>query len=381
MHVHIALALSVETFLRRVKDTRTTLTPDFLIQREHRYYPTLQDFHGTYEQMRHITSTPSELAEVVQSYLERIAREGCIYAELSSSYRPGLDFARQIEAVSAGIRAAEANTGITARIVVTTLRDSGAEVAEAAVQEIIDLKEPLVSAFGLVGNEAVTPLPEFRQALNRAWHEAGVGLVPHVAEQRIENALDFFLAVPADAFENPRRDHRKLRIGHGTLIHRSSELLKRFADHQICFEVCLSANKRIGVPPDIAKMHEDGRAYTIDRSLSVGLDRELVHYFKDLTTHPMRVLLAHGIPICLGSDNPLLMNSNIGKEYALSRKYLGCSFEECLGFTRNAILYANVERETERKLLELMRRYDRAHADGQHATVLGYQDAKDNLER
>jgi len=64
MHVHISLALSVEIFLRRVKDTRTSLTAEFLLQRDKRYYPTLQDFHLTYEAMRHITATPEELAEV-----------------------------------------------------------------------------------------------------------------------------------------------------------------------------------------------------------------------------------------------------------------------------------------------------------------------------
>jgi adenosine deaminase len=381
MHVHIALALSVETFLRRIKDTRTTLTADFLVQRDQRYYPALQDFHYTYEAMRHITATPQELAEATQVYLERIAREGCIYAELSSSFRYGMDFKGQIDALSAGILAAKHNTGIEARIVVTSLRDSGAEVAEAAVAALKKIKNPLIASFGLVGNEAITPLAEFKRALHDAWHELGIGLTPHVAEQRIENALDFFSAVPEDAFKNPQKDHRKLRIGHGTLVHRSSELIKRFVDAGICFEICLSANKRIGVPEDIKHMHPDNRASSADNVYAVDLDLPLRHYFQDLHNHPMRMMIDAGIPVCLGSDNPLLMNTNIGKEYALARKYLNCSEFECVQITKNALKFANIDAETQTRLLEIINKYELQLANGSVITdtVLGYREAKEIL--
>jgi adenosine deaminase len=378
MHVHISLALSVEIFLRRIKETRTTLTADFLLQRDKRYYPTLQDFHRTYEAMRHITTTPEELAEVTQIYLERIASEGCIYAELSSSFRHGVDFSAQIAAISAGITAAKHNTGIEARIVVTSLRDNGAQVAEDAIAAIKNIKNPHIAAFGLVGNEAVTPLNEFRRALNDAWHDLGLGLVPHIAEQRVENALDFFSAIPQDALKNPRQDKRKLRIGHGTLMHRSSELIKRFADTGICVEVCLSANKRIGIPEEIAEMHPNNRASSANGEYAVNLDLPLRSYFQDLSNHPMPVMTAAGIPVCLGSDNPLLMNTNIAKEYVLAVKYLNYSQEECINITKNAINFANIDQKTTAALLELVNSYQ-PDVKPTHQTCLGYLSAKENL--
>ena len=347
MHVHIGLALSVEMFIRRIKKRRTNLKLDFLVERESRYYPTLQDFHHTYEAMRHITSTPYEIAEVTQVYLERIAKEGCIYCEFSFSYRPGAAFEEQIEAISEAIEVARHNTGIEARIVVTTLRDVGPEVAEQAIRACMKIKSPYIVAFGLVGDEAIGSFLDYKKQFNLAWHDAGLGLVPHVAEQSIHNCLDFLASLPEHALKNPRNLNQKVRMGHGTLVYRSSELLKRMVDLGICFEVCLSANKRINVPQDV-----NGPG-----ACAIKIDRPRQEYFQTLANHPVTEFHAAGIPICLGSDNPLLMNTNIGKEYALVRKYAHLSVDDCLQITRNAIAYANIDPITAKRLADMIQVY------------------------
>lgn len=367
MHVHISLALSVEMFIRRVQKKRTNIKVDFLVERESRYYPTLQDFHHTYEAMRHITSTPYELAEVTQSYLERIAREGCIYSELSFSYRPGVAFEEQIEAICEAIEVARHNTGIEARIVVTTLRDVGPEVAEQAIRDCMKIKSPYIVAFGLVGDESVGSLINYKKQFSLAWNEAGLGLVPHVAEQAIHNCLDFLEALPEQALKNPRNRNQKVRMGHGTLVYRSSELLKRMADTGICFEVCLSANKRINVPQKI-----DGSSATV-----IKIDRQHREYFQTLADHPISDFRAAGIPLCLGSDNPLLMNTNIGKEYALARKYAHLSVTDCLQITCNAISNANIDPITEKRLFDLVKVYETKIEAGikPASTALNYKQA------
>lgn len=382
MHVHISLALSSEIFIRRVRYKRTNLSTEFLVERDKRYYPDLQDFHGTYEAMRHITSDEKELADTAQGYLERLAREGSIYAEISLSYRPGARFEMQIRALEAAIETARHNTGIEARIVVTSLRDAGPDIAEQAVDHVKALKSPYVTAFGLVGNEAVNPMIGFKNAMHKAWHEAGLGLVPHVAEQRIENALNFLVAIPKEALDGAANDPRKLRAGHGTLIHRSTELMRMFADHGICLEVCLSANNRIGVPSDIENAHPDGNAYATDQAMAVSLNHPLQRYFQNLNTHPLPEFLKAGIPVCLGSDNPLLMNTNIGKEYSLARKYTGCGVNDCLEFTRNAIRYANIDHVTAARLMAHVDGYDAAVNAGTPPveTALGYREVMPSNE-
>lgn len=377
MHVHISLALSNETFIRRVKKKRTPLSVDFIVERETRYYPDLSKFHGTYESMRHMTSSAQELADTVQQYLERIACEGAIYAEISNSYREGSAFEAQMEAVSAGIEAARHNTGIEARIVVTTLRNHGPEKAEAAATFLKTYQNPYITAFGLVGDEGVNQFMGFSRALHIAWHEAGLGLTPHVAEQHLHNAVDFLEAIPQEAFAHSPRDMRRLRIGHGVLIHTSSDLMREFAARKVCMEICLSANKRIGLPEETKTMQQGDTITSQNGRRSVTVDRPLLNYYESLESHPIKHFMDAGIPVCLGSDNPLLMNTNIGKEHSLAYKAGVTSTQDHLLLTRNALSYANIDPITRARLISLVDEYETITEAGDLpiTSMLGYQKA------
>ena len=52
--------------------------------------------------------------------------------------------------------------------------------------------------------------------------------------------------------------------------------------------------------------------------------------------HPIRQLMAHGIPVTLNTDDPLRVGTTIGREYAIAAA-LGFSPAELRGFTRSAI--------------------------------------------
>ena len=350
MHVHISLALSSDMFIRRVNKRRTPLGLEFLSERARRYYDDLPQFHGTYEACRDMTSSYSELASTTQNYLEHIAREGAIYAEISNSFREGDTFIKQMDALQAGIESARDNTGIETRIVVTSLRDHGAEKAEQAVSELQKLNNPYITAFGLVGDESLNRFSDFKKALHMAW-DAGLGLSPHVAEQHLHNAVDFLYSVPKEAWDMKPDDPRRLRVGHGVLIHTSSDLIREFSDRKICMEMCISANKRIGLPQDTKNLKKDD-IVTSSTGKTVTIDRDLLLYYERTEEHPIAEFMAAGIPICLGSDNPLLMNTNIGKEYSMAFKAGITDEKDSLGFTRNAITYANVDMITRNRLMK-----------------------------
>jgi adenosine deaminase len=380
MHIHIGLALSHEVFLRRIQKGRTSIKSDFLVEPARRYYDSLAHHHATYEQMRHITSTPSELAQVAQDYLERIAREGAIYAELSLSFRDPTVFEGQLDAMEAGIRSARANTGIESRIVVTAIRNMGAAHAEVAASFLAKRKHPLVTGFGMAGEENLDEFGDYGRALNIAWHEAGLGLAPHVAEQFVHNAVDFLHTVPKEALSIHPDDPRRLRAGHATLIHMSTDLMRQFADHSICIEACLSANKRINLPPE-TRAHEVGQTVQTKSMRSVQIDRPLRPYFKNLWQHPLGDFVRAGIPVCLGSDNPLLQNTNIGKENSLAMKAGLTDLAGALAMTENAIKYANIDMMTRLALMQKVDLYRTAVRAGQppKATAFGYKRAYDTI--
>ena len=356
MHTHISLALSPSDFRDRVEQGRTDLGFGFIQERNARYYPDLFHFHSTYERMRNLTRNGEELAHVTQTYLETIADQGAIYAEVSNSFREGADFDAQMEAVAEGISHAQERTGIEARIVVTTLRDRGYEFAELAAKTLAKKSFNKVAAFGLVGDELCDSLADYKQALDIAFHEAGLGLAPHVAEQDVRNAIDFLDIVPKDIVEAAEDDHRRLRVGHGSLIHVSSELLQAYAERKICLEVCLSANNRIGLPHDTREL-EIGQKVANQNGTSVTADNKLQDYFNSLADHPLPIFEERGIPVVLGSDNPLLLNTNIAKEYSLAVAKAGYAGDP-LEFTETAVEYANVDWETRESLRRQIAKYE-----------------------
>lgn len=380
MHVHIALALSPELFLRRIKQGRTTIRPRFLLDRDRRYYPELVDHHAVYEAMRHITSTPNELAQVTQNYLERIAREGAIYAEISNSFRDPKLFESQMDAIEEAIRCARHNTGIEARIVVTSIRNMGAAHALKAAKHLSKHRRALVTGFGLAGEENLDALMAYKQAFHVAWHEAGLGLAPHVAEQHLHNAIDFLDAVPAEALRISTGDHRRLRAGHAALIHASSSLMQRFKYYNVGIEMEISANKRINIPAETRALRL-GSVVTSKTGKSITLDRPLRHYFRDVTAHPLKEYMDFGLAVCLGSDNPLLQNTNIGKEYSLAVKAGITDMEAVLDLTANAIRYANVDSVTRLALMQKVDLYRAQMRSGQlpEGTANGYLQSFSNV--
>lgn len=95
------------------------------------------------------------------------------------------------------------------------------------------------------------------------------------------------------------------RIGHATHAPRDPWLLELLAARGITIEVCLTANLVLG---------------------AVG----------SLTDHPLRAFLDAGIPVALGTDNPIQFGTTIDNEYALAAR-LGLTDAELSRLTRDAI--------------------------------------------
>mgnify|MGYP000344879135 CR=1 FL=1 len=190
------------------------------------------------------------------------------------------------------------------------------------------------------------------------------GQVNYQGEARIDGVpgsaapvpIDFLDIVPKDIVEAAEDDHRRLRVGHGSLIHVSSELLQAYAERKICLEVCLSANNRIGLPHDTREL-EIGQKVANQNGTSVTADNKLQDYFNSLADHPLPIFEERGIPVVLGSDNPLLLNTNIAKEYSLAVAKAGYAGDP-LEFTKTAVEYANVDWETRESLRRQIAKYE-----------------------
>jgi adenosine deaminase len=101
------------------------------------------------------------------------------------------------------------------------------------------------------------------------------------------------------------------------------------------------------------------KGVTIECSLSCNVVLGAVRSYEE---HPIRQFVAHGIPVALGTDDPVQISTTIGREYAAANA-LGFSESQLLGFTHNAIRAAFTTPARRQELLaELEGWDDEAHA-------------------
>ena len=135
--------------------------------------------------------------------------------------------------------------------------------------------------------------------------EEGLGVTAHAGEFSIAN-LAAALAVPG-----------LTRIGHATQAVRDDRLLERLAARGVTVECCLTSNVVLGA---VAHLEE----------------------------HPLPRLIADGIPVALGTDDPVELDTTIDREYVLAAR-LGLSVAQLTDLTRTAICasFTSPERKSE----------------------------------
>jgi adenosine deaminase len=112
------------------------------------------------------------------------------------------------------------------------------------------------------------------------------------------------------------------RLGHATYAAADPRLLELLAERGITVECSLSSNVILGAVPSYE-------------------------------AHPIRRFLDAGIPVALGTDDPVQLYTTIGREYAIAAA-LGFTPHDLLGLTRNAIRAAFTTPERRAALLAEM---------------------------
>ena len=127
-----------------------------------------------------------------------------------------------------------------------------------------------------------------------------------------ERAAEVGLGVTVHAGEfSPANIRRALRVpgvtrlGHAVHAAFDPALLDEIAEAGVTVECCLTSNVVLGAVPS-------------------------------LVDHPIRTFVDAGIPVTLSSDDPVSLNTTIGREYEMAAE-LGFDATNLLGFTRNGI--------------------------------------------
>ncbi|MCX5520860.1 adenosine deaminase [Kaistia defluvii] len=269
-------------------------------------------FLNAYDRAAAVFRTPEDYRDLTFSYFSSLAAEGAIYGEvfISSDHAlaSGLSYRDYVEGLAQGIRDAEAATGIVGRMIATGVRHYGPDRILAAAETVANEPHPLVTGFGVAGDERMHHPRDFADAFRIAG-EAGLGLTVHAGEfggpQSVRDALDH-LGVS--------------RIGHGVRAIEDAGLVQRIVEEGIVLELCPGSNVALGLYPDVA-------------------------------SHPFRKLGDAGVRVTVSSDDPPYFGSSIGAEYDWLSRDLGLSDGALVATTRTSLEAAFVDEPTRARLL------------------------------
>lgn len=310
IHCHIEGAASPELVLQQAAKYGVDMSG--FIQEGSFVWADFTSFLAAYDAAASLFRTEEDYALLAETYLVSLAEDGAIYSEFFTSpdhaNRAGLSPEAYTNGLGEGIRRAKARTGIEGRMIVTGVRHFGTDSVEAAARFAVECGHPLVTGFGMAGEERSGHPREFARAFDIA-REAGLGITVHAGElagwESVAAALDHI---------------HPTRIGHGVRAIENPDLVRRIAEEDIVLEVCPVSNIELKVFPSFEE-------------------------------HPFPRLRAAGCKVTLNSDDPPYFWTTLKREYEVAAEQFGLSEDALLDITRTAIEAAFVDEETRARLL------------------------------
>ncbi|RWB96808.1 MAG: adenosine deaminase [Mesorhizobium sp.] len=310
LHCHIEGAAAPELVIRQAQKYGKDASP--YIQDGSFVWHDFTSFLAAYDFSSDLFRTEEDYARLADHYLTSLARDGAIYSEIFTSPdhagKAGLSPKAYTDALGEGMARAKAKTGIEGRMIVTGVRNAGVESIEQAARFAARCGHPLVTGFGVAGDERIGDLEDYVRAFEIA-REAGLGITVHAGElmgwQSVKAALDHI---------------RPARIGHGVRAIENPDLVRRIADEGVVLECCPSSNIALKV-------------------------------FDSFADHPFPALLAAGCKVTLNSDDPPYFRTSLKREYDIAAEHFSMNDKALAAVTRTAIDAAFVDRKTKAMLL------------------------------
>ena len=294
LHCHLDGSLRVKTILDLAKKQKVELPTKDPEQLKSMItigdrLGSLEDYIARFELTLNILQTPEALERAAYELAEDSWNDGVRYMEVRYSpilhTREGMTSAESVEAVKRGLDRAEDDLGIGTGIIICGIRNISPEVSLRLADLAVQFKHKGVVGFDLAGAEENFPAKHHQEAfflilknnINTTLH-AGEAFGP----ESIHQAIHYCGA------------HR---IGHGTRLLEDQDLMHYVNDHRIALEVCLTSN-----------VHTKS--------------------VRSLKEHPFKFYFEQGIRVTLNTDNLLVSNTTLSKEYLIAKETFGLTLND-----------------------------------------------------
>ncbi len=317
LHVHLDGSLRPATLLELARDRGVGLPADDVDALAD--FMVVSDATSLEDYLERFAVTLSVLQDA--EALERTAYELAIdHAEENVRYlevrfcpllntEAGLSPDEVLEAALAGLRRAEKETELVARVIVCALRSLPPSASTSMAELASAFLGRGVCGFDIAGAESGFPVSDHAEAFRLATAR-DVPITIHAGEgygaASIRQALDV---------GNARR------IGHGTRLREDDGLLTEVRRRGIPLEVCLTSNVQTGVVASVA-------------------------------THPAGDYLRAGVPVTLSTDNRLMSGVTLTDEFRNAERELEFDWPQLRAVARTGFEHAFVDPATRAGLLQ-----------------------------
>lgn len=301
LHCHLDGSISLEV-IRQLAEMANIMVPEsdkelkqLAVAPENA--ESLMDYLKTFDFVCPLLQTKEALHLAAYDVARQAAQENVIYTEIrfapELSMDEGLSASETVEAVLAGLKQAEEEFGIVAKVLVCGMKQSPKEVTRDIFEHVVELAEKGLVGFDFAGNELDFPPAQLADLIKET-QALGLPMTFHAGECGCAHYIADSIALDIK------------RIGHSTAIYNQPELIQEFIEKGVTAELCLTSNLQTKAA-------------------------------KSLDEFPFLALKNAGAKITINTDNRTVSDTNLTKEYALFVKHFGVSVADFLAFNKNAI--------------------------------------------
>lgn len=291
LHLHLTGAMRPQT-MRDLASQHGMPAPDM------DGAPTAARFQSCYNAARSVIRTPANIERIMREAAADNAADGATWIEVQvdpTAYTNRFGSPEHtIETVLDAAEAATLTTGVGIGVIIAS---SWTRSAEHALELAVLAGRYAVSGvvgFGLSNDERRGHVPDFVLACHTALN-AGLRVVPHsgavVPPSHIADCVTLLGAS---------------RIGHGLTAAHDEQVMTLLAEKDVVLEVCPASYTGFG----------------------------LIATLKDL---PLRRFRDAGVPVALGSDDPLIFGASLADQYYIARNHLHMTDQDLATMAINSV--------------------------------------------
>lgn len=222
----------------------------------------------------------------------------------------GLGLEEIFSAVRSGMIKAQQYSSMLSGSIICFRRGTSLNLVNSIIDEIARLQPPELVGIDLAGDELTYPHLSSLQDSFRYLKSLGLGICVHAGEfGGPENIWEAIVHLGAD------------RIGHGLSATKDPVLIGYLIKHHIMLEISISSNLWLNA----------------------------VH---NIDEHPIRFLNEQGVLLSINTDIPVLIETNMAREFELANKALGFSIGDLKSITKNSNEKSFATQSTKKSLEE-----------------------------